>query len=193
MRRSIPFGLVWLAALALAPLACAPEKTELPVVLETVGSPYQEFANATLLSYQGGVRKWKLQSEYMRKPLGDTGLIVVVPVVLSLYDSAGHPSSKVLSDSGTTTPAMRSFTIWGDVYVRTKEGLVVRTERLALNNDTHTWHSDTLVELRSAKGDVLRGKGFDASEDFSRSSFQHSVSGWFPQFRERVEKDEGLF
>jgi LPS export ABC transporter protein LptC len=187
-------ALIALAAACLpVALGCTPDKAQLPVVADSVAVPYQEFVNATLFSYQGSVKKWKLNSAYMRKPLVDTGVVLVVPVVLSLFDSLDHASTRVLSDSGTTTPKMQSFTIWGDVYVRTREGLTVRTERLSLNNDTRMWHSDTFVQLQTVKGDYLRGKGFDATEDFSRSTFKQNVTGRFPQFRERMGKDDDIF
>jgi LPS export ABC transporter protein LptC len=166
---------------------------ELPVSSDSLRTPYQEFDHATLFSYDGSVKKWRLQSAYMRKPLGDTGTILAVPVVLSLFDSTGKTTTKILSDSGTTTAAMGSFTIWGDAYVRTRENLVVRTEKLRLDNKTRMWYSDTFVEIRTAKGDVLRGKGFEAREDFSHSVFKQSVSGEFPQFMERMEDDESFF
>jgi LPS export ABC transporter protein LptC len=166
---------------------CGGRKPELPVNADTVSVPYQEFERATLFSYQGSQKKWRLQSLQMRKPLSDTGTIIAVPVVLSLYDSVGTTTTRILSDSGTTTARMESFDIWGDVYVRTRDGLVVRSERLRLDNETHEWHSDTFVEIRTAKGDVMHGKGFDASESFSRSSFREKVTGRIPKFRERVE------
>ncbi|MBD3240354.1 MAG: LPS export ABC transporter periplasmic protein LptC [Chitinivibrionales bacterium] len=126
----------------------------------------------------------------MRKPLTDTGAILAVPVVLHLYDTTGDTKTKILADSGTTTAEMESFEIWGDVYVKTRDDLVIRSERLELDYETHQWHSDTFVEIRTAKGDVMRGKGFDAREDFSHSSFRSRVSGRFPQFRERLGEDE---
>ncbi len=166
---------------------------ELPVSEDSLRTPYQEFDHATLFSYEGSLRKWRLQSAYMRKPLSDTGTVLAVPVVLSLFDSAGTTTTKILSDSGTTTAAMESFTIWGDAYVRNKDGLVVRTEKLRLDANTRMWYSDTFVEIRTARGDVLRGKGFEAREDFSHSVFKHNVSGEFPQFRERIESDDTFF
>jgi LPS export ABC transporter protein LptC len=172
---------------------CRSREHELPVSADRIAAPYQEFAQGTLHSFQGSHCKWRLESLYMRKPLGDTGTVLAVPVVLALYDTTGRTTTKILSDSGLTTPAMESFLIWGDVYVRTRENLVVRTERIALDSKTHMWHSDTFVEIHTAKGDVLRGKGFDASESFSKSTFRKSVSGQFPQFRERMENDETFF
>ena len=172
---------------------CRKRKQDLPVGTDSVTVPFQEFERATLFSYQGSLKKWRLQSLYMRKPLSDTGTILAVPVVLSLYDSCGNTTTRILSDSGTTRAKMESFDIWGDAYVRTRDGLVVRSERLRLDNETHKWYSDTFVEIRTAKGDVMRGKGFDATESFSQSSFHSRVKGTFPKFRERVEADEDFF
>jgi LPS export ABC transporter protein LptC len=184
---------VVLALWALGFLACGTGRSDLPVAGDTVSVPYQEFGRSTLFSYEGSYKKWKLEAMYMRKSLADTGAILVVPVVLSLYDSVGGARTRVAADSGTTTPSMESFTIWGDVYVRTKDSLVVRTARLSLDNKTRMWHSDTVVQIRTAKGDILQGKGFTAREDFSQSSFKESVSGTFPEFRERFEGDDRFF
>ncbi len=180
------------ALVALLPLCagCGKGKQDLPIGDDSVSVPYQEFEKATLYSYEGTHRKWRLQSLYMRKPLTDTGLILAVPVVLHLYDTTGGSRTKILADSGTTTAEMESFEIWGDVYVKTRDDLVIRSERLELDYETRQWHSDTFVEIRSPKGDVMRGKGFDAREDFSHSSFRSNVTGRFPEFRERFGEDE---
>jgi len=191
MRRTLIIALSFLFGIGL--LGGCQEKNELPISDDAIAAPFQEFDRATLYSYVGSAKKWRLQSYYMRKPLADTGKILATPVVLSLFDTTGKTTTRILSDSGTTTPQMEGFTIWGDVYVRTKEGLVIRTERLTLDNRTHMWHSDTFVEIRTPKGDALRGKGFDAREDFSFSTFRESVSGRFPEFRERAEDDELFF
>jgi hypothetical protein len=37
---------------------------------------------------------------------------------------------------------------------------------------------------------VMRGRGLDATESFSSWTLRSSVSGQFPNFRERMEKDE---
>lgn len=182
-----------LAAIALlCALSCQRKDRDLPVGAGASHTAYQEFGKATLLSYAGQHRKWRLDADFMRKPLGDTGTILAVPVELSLFDTTGRSTTRILSDSGITTPKMESFTIWGSVYVRTKDDLVVRTERISLDYQTRMWHSDTFVEIRTAKGDVLRGKGFDAREDFSHSSFKRSVSGSFPEFRRRLESDDSF-
>jgi LPS export ABC transporter protein LptC len=169
---------------------CGGGKETLPIGGDSVTTPYQEFGKTTMFFYDGAFKRWRLESSYMRKNLDDSAGILVVPVVLTLYDSLGRTGTRVLSDSGTTTSSMSSFTVWGDVYVKTEDGLVIRTEKLWWNRDSRKVYSDAHVQVTTAKGDVLRGKGMEAQEDFSRWSFKSEVSGEFPDFRERVEQDD---
>lgn len=185
----------WLVAVALlASLLAGCSRTEkaLPVSAERIAAPFQEFAKSTLYSYSGPHKRWKLESEYMRKDLDQTGKVLVVPVVLTLYDSLGRPASRILSDSGTTTGSMVNFTVWGNVYIKTDEGQVIRTQKLWWVKNTHKIYSNTYVQIRTPSGDVLRGKGLDAEEDFSRWSLKQNVSGRFPEFRKRMGEDESV-
>ncbi|MBD3242582.1 MAG: hypothetical protein GF331_18475, partial [Chitinivibrionales bacterium] len=57
---------VCLALIALLPVCvgCGKSKQDLPVGEDSVVVPYQEFDKATLYSYEGKHRKWRLQSLY---------------------------------------------------------------------------------------------------------------------------------
>ena len=103
---------------------------------------------------------------------------------------AGNPGTHVLSDSGSTTAALQSFTIWGNVYIRNQDSLIVRTQKLWWIKGTRKVESDTFVQIETVKGDILRGKGLDAVEDFSHFSFKSQVSGQFPDFKRRAESNE---
>jgi hypothetical protein len=46
------------------------------------------------------------------------------------------------------------------------------------------------VQIETVKGDILRGKGLDAVEDFSRFTFKSQVSGKFPDFKRRMEEND---
>jgi len=183
-------GLVFFSGLM---ISCTKEKENIPVSTGRTGVPVQEFGSTTLYFYMKNYVQWKLYAEYMRKPIADTGSILVKPVRLVLFDSVGNLSTKVISDSGTTNSAMDQFLIWGNVYIRTHDSLVVRTERLWWHKNTRKVNSDTYVQIETPKGDILRGKGLDATEDFSRFTFKSNVSGKFPDFKTRVESNEKSF
>ena len=90
--------------------ACAKKQETLPLSSDSVMHPYQEFGKTTLYFYEGKYKRWKLEAEYMKKPLFDTGAMLVTPVLLLLYDSLGNLQTRVVSDSGSTTPSLKKPT-----------------------------------------------------------------------------------
>ena len=175
-----------------AMIGCTKKNESLPVSGDSIATPYQEFKQATMTYYTLGRTQWVLQARTMRKLLTDTGSIVGTPVILTLFDSTGRVSVKVRADSGTTSSGMERFVVWGNVHVQTfsKDPLVVRSQKLWWVKTQRKVYSNTFVQITTQKGDVLRGKGLDAEEDFSRWSFKQSVSGEFPNFKARVEKGD---
>ncbi|NLP02028.1 MAG: LPS export ABC transporter periplasmic protein LptC [Fibrobacter sp.] len=178
------------SVLFLIVISCSGKKESLPVSNEGIEVPFQEFGQAALYFYNKDYVQWKLESEIMRKPITDTGHILVTPVRLTMFDSVGNATTRVLSDSGSTDGSMESFIVWGNVFIRARDSLVIRTERLWWNKGRRKVESDTFVQIETKKGDVLRGKGLDAVEDFSIFSFKSDVSGKFPDFKERMESNE---
>ena len=169
---------------------CSKKKETLPLSSGSIMAPYQEFGGSTLFFYEGKLKRWKLESNYMKKPLADTGTMLVTPVRLTLYDSLGNARTRVLSDSGFTTPSLQSFTVWGNVYIRNQDSLIVRTQKLWWIKGKRKVESDAYVQIETPKGDIMRGKGLDAAEDFSRFVFKSKVSGQFPDFKRRVEAND---
>jgi LPS export ABC transporter protein LptC len=174
----------------LGALDCAKKKETAPVANIVVDSPYQELDTTTMISYNGSRKVWILESTHIVKSLTDTGHITGNPVTITVFDSLGKQTSKVLSDSGIADESLKEFTVWGNVFMQAENGTRVNTQRLFWNQKTHRVTSDTYVQMKTKKGDVLRGKGLDAAEDFSSWEFKQDVSGRFPNFKERVEKGE---
>ncbi len=174
-------------------LECSSKKESLPICSDTISVPYQVLNHSSLYFYNKQYIQWKLDAEYMRKPITDTGSILVVPVKLTLYDSLGRMKMHVLSDSGTTSPSMEDFTVWGDVLITTKDSMIVRTQKLWWVKRSRNVESNTFVQIETKKGDILRGKGLNAVEDFSHFSFKSDVSGKFPDFKRRVETNDQSF
>ena len=75
---------VFILCAVLALSGCARKKETLPLSSDTVMSPYQDFDSTTLFFYEGGIKRWKLEADHMRKPLLDTGCMIVTPVILTL-------------------------------------------------------------------------------------------------------------
>ena len=186
--RTIP--VLFLIIVLLIAAQCSRKKDTLPLSSGSIMTPYQEFGTTTIFFYEGKYKRWKLESNYMKKPLTDTGTMLVTPVKLTLYDSLGKARTKVLADSGITTSTLQSFTVWGNVYIRNQDSLIVKTPKLWWIKGTHKVESDTYVQIETPKGDIMRGKGLDAVEDFSHFTFKSQVSGQFPDFKRRVEAND---
>ncbi|MBD3391784.1 MAG: LPS export ABC transporter periplasmic protein LptC [Chitinivibrionales bacterium] len=185
-------ALPFLAALAVTGSGCGEKGRKLPHSADSVTIPYQEFGKTTLFCYDGPFKLWRLDTDYMRKNIGDTAKMLAVPVEITTYDSLGDPQTRILADSGHTSSELESFDIWGNVYVKSADDLVIRSESLWWNKNTRKVGSDDFVQITTPEGDVLRGKGLDANESFTRWSLRESVSGRFPNFRERVEQEDQL-
>jgi LPS export ABC transporter protein LptC len=182
---------VMLALCAAAALTGCSKQKSIPQSFETVTVPYQEFGKSTLFLYDGKLKVWRLDSDYMRKNLeSDTAHVLAVPVRLTLFDSTGKPGTRILSDSGTTSSGLANFFIWGNVYIKTDTKMVIKTQSLWWNKTTRKVGSDAFVEIHTPEGDILRGKGLDANESFSVWSLRKSVSGEFPNFKKRIETDD---
>jgi LPS export ABC transporter protein LptC len=174
-------------------IGCAPKKDPIPVAGKIISAPHQEFGEAQLFFYENGVKRWRLDADYMSRPLSDTGEISVIPVRITVYDSLGRQSARILSDSGSSEFNMESFDLWGNVFIKNEDGMTVKGERLKWFKDKRKITSDTYVQIETKKGDVLRGKGLDAVDDFSRFSFKADVRGRFPDFRRRMEQEDEDF
>lgn len=186
----LTYGLMVLVAIS---AGCAPKKDALPVGEKVISAPHQELTDASLYFYQGSIKRWWLDTDYMSRPLADTGYITVAPVRITVYDSVGKPSTRILSDSGSSDSKMAVFELWGGVNIKNEDGMVVTGERLRWYKDARRIASDTFVQVETRKGDVLRGKGLEARDDFSRFSFNAEVQGVFPDFKRRVEEGDENF
>jgi len=179
---------------ALCLLNCGPQRDTIPVGSEEViTEPRQIFGDASIFFYENDVRRWRLDADYMSRPLADTGRLLVVPVGIMVYDTLGKPTTRIIADSGSTDSRMEQFDLWGSVFIKTEEGMMIKSEQLRWFKEKQKVTSDTYVQIETPKGDLLRGKGLDATDNFSRFSFKASVSGKFPDFRRRIEEEDDFF
>lgn len=170
---------------------CTKRET-IPQASDTSVTPCQEVGASTLYAYDGPHLIWILDSDYSFKTLEDTSSMLVVPVRMSIFDTLGTKTTRVLADSGLTKKELVEFFLWGNVYIKNYDGQIIKSETLWWNKITRKVGSDDFVEISTPEGDVLRGKGLDATETFSSWSLRERVSGEFPNFQERMESDEDL-
>jgi LPS export ABC transporter protein LptC len=124
--------------------------------------------------------------------MGKQGHTRAAPVRLLLFNEHGDTVSRILSDSGWTNAQHTEFRVWGNVHVWSAESLTIRAQSLAWDKETHRITSDSYVEIETARGDIMRGKGLTANESFTTWEFQNNVSGFFPDFEDRMNQEQLL-
>ncbi|MCL2688545.1 MAG: LPS export ABC transporter periplasmic protein LptC [Chitinispirillia bacterium] len=183
-------SLLFFAVICFFP-SCGSPKETIPVAgEEIITEPRQEFGGAAFFFYENEIRRWRLDADFMSRPLTDSGRVLVVPVQIMVYDSLGKPATRIVADSGSTDSVMEQFDLWGSVLIRTEEGMTVKSEQLRWFKDARRVTSDTYVQIETPKGDMLRGRGLEANDNFTRFSFKANVRGKFPDFRKRIEEED---
>ena len=163
-------------------VGCTNKKDSFPQGKDTTLTPTQEVVVSTWQCYEGSHLVWKLEPDRTYKTMGDSSTILAVPVRFTIFDSLGDTATHVLSDSGRTTEEFKHIYIWGDVIIRSQDGLIVKSQSLWWDKTSRKVGSDDFVEIQNPDGNVLRGKGLDASDSFSWWTLRENVSGEFPNF-----------
>lgn len=171
-------------------MGCTKKNEAIPLALDTTIIPCQEVGASTIYGFEGSFMEWRLISDYSFKTLDDTSSMLVVPVRMTFFDSLGDSTTVVLSDSGNTKTGLSRFFLWGNVFVKNYDGLKIRSESLWWDKATKKIGSDDHVQITTPEGDVLRGKGLDATESFSWWVLKENVKGTFPNFKDRMGSDE---
>lgn len=170
-------------------LNCTKEEQNLPHAGAKGNKGEQIIKGSVLTAYDSTTTLWHLTTQKMVRSSGEDD-IFLSPVDMIMLDSAGNTTTHVTSDSGKTSQAMDYFLVWGRVYITTSEGNTIRSRSLAWDKTKRELHSDDFVEITSSDGQKMRGKGFDAAEDFSWWNFYEEVSGNFPGFEESLGLEE---
>lgn len=174
--------------LSLILFSCSKEKKEILKANSRGEKGDQTMMGTKLNAYDSTVLLWTLTTDKMYRK-NDNPNITVTPVKLLLFDRDSNITTTVIADSGKTTKEMDNFYVWGSVYVNTSDGSTIRSHSLAWDKKRRELHSDDFVEIKSADGQKMRGKGFDSAEDFSWWNFYEDVSGNFPGFEESLGID----
>ncbi len=139
----------------------------------------QRVSKSTLTAYDSTKVMWRLKADKMYK-FAQSNEITLTPVDLEMYDDTGVVSVYVTADSGNTPESMEKFYLWGHVYIVTQDSVTIRSQSLRWDKVGRRYNSEEFVEIRTKTGERMRGKGFDAAEDFSEWRFYENVDGDFP-------------
>lgn len=181
-----------LCILALFSFSCTKNEKQLQRQGDTSGDvTRQTLQESVIFAYDSTTKLWELRSQSIHQ-LTDDKKIVAIPVVLDIFNDSGVITTTVTADSGSTPQAMNSFFVWGNVRIRNRDSSKVITNSLGWNKSRRKLFSDDYVEILSADGEQMRGKGFEAGEDLSWWEFHQEVRGNFPSFDKRLQGNDSV-
>ena len=143
---------------------------------------------STITAYRDGNKLWVLRSQNIIQLL-ENNKIKANPVHLTIFGDSAQINAVLTADSGLANGTTDSLFVWGNVKINGKNGEKLSSPTLEWNKKKGTLNSDDFVELTSADGEIMRGKGFTADESFEWWEFAKEVSGNFPSFENDLKKD----
>lgn len=191
LRRFLILLLVVAIAFGIRLRGCQPQKENTLLKAEnSMTGTGQTLKGATMSAYDDTIKIWELKTDWLLQDV-ENGKINVAPVRLKMFHKQGTVAVTVIADSGYTTTQMEQFYIWGHVLITSFEGNRLRSKSLSWDKPSRKLHSNDYVEISTASGEVLRGKGFDAAEDLTWWEFHNNVSGRLSNFESELGFDKG--
>ena len=139
-------------------------------------------------AYRGGNRLWELKSHKLTQSAIDSR-ITASPVKLTLFDDTAGVSGILTADNGIANAKMDSLFVWGNVKIDATSGERLLSATLEWHKNEKLLLSEDLVEISTADGEIIRGRGFRAAENFEWWDFATEVSGNFPSMQAEFEKE----
>ena len=182
--------IIFLAAFAL--ICSCSQKKNANVILSndsSADSVSQILNNSTITAYRDGNKLWELNSQEIMQ-MTDDNKIKANPVKLTIFSDSSKVSAILTADSGIANERTDSLFVWGNVEINAHGGEKLTGQTLEWRKNEQILVSDDFVELRSADGEIIRGRGFRAAQDFEWWDFSNEVSGNFPSIEAEFDKEE---
>lgn len=148
----------------------------------------QILENSSITAYREGNRLWELQAKKIVNTTEDNR-IHANPVRLTIFGDSSKVSAILTADSGISNAKTDSLFVWGNVRINATSGEKLSSPTLEWNKNKKLLLSNDMVEISTADGEVIRGRGFRAAEDFEWWDFDNEVSGRFPSMEAELEKE----
>jgi LPS export ABC transporter protein LptC len=178
------------ACFGLLLISCDREGRQLRKSQSRAAAGRQIISRTMMRAYDGELLLWKLEADRMLRE-NSQAPVLVVPVYMELFDEDRALATTVTADSGYTDESLGEFKLWGEVRIETADGKTIQSQSLYWNNSDRILTSPDYVEIETASGEIMRGKGFEAAEDFSWWSFHSNVAGQFSDFNAMIQEKDG--
>jgi LPS export ABC transporter protein LptC len=139
--------------------------------------PDQILTHSDILLSNHGIREALVHSEYLEKYLRiDSTLLVNIDA--TFYDSLGNLSSTLTADSGIVREKTRELKSWGDVVVKSHNGVTLEADSLYWNEKENRIVTESYVRL-TQNGSVQTGYGLESDSRLTNFKIKRRVKASF--------------
>ncbi len=182
---------LWISAFTLITNSCT--KIEESVPWKRPGDDYALLElddTLTVDMYDNSRLGWIMKTSYMRK-MAKSGIFLIRPVNMVVFDSLGKEAAWVDADSGAADEKITFLKAWGNVYARAQDGPQVQADSLFWNKSDKQVKTQGWVKVISEVGDTLTGVGFTSDDRLENWKILSDVRTVIRKVEQRVkEADE---
>jgi LPS export ABC transporter protein LptC len=146
--------------------------------MSQAGVPEQELEDFVFVETELGVPRWILHAKHM-SDFKATDVVLAEGVNVDFFELQADSLAKtstLVADSGKLVRPNGDLRVWGDVVVKTDEGVQLRTGWLQWSKDDELIATDDTVFVEQ-DGDIMRGKGLESDPELRDVRILHDVVG----------------
>lgn len=160
--------------IGLSQLFCSGEQN--PSSARKAGSfPDQVVENTTMVFTHNGVKSAEIKIKYLEK-YEKKDLAKGKVIYADIYDQEGKHISSIKADSGWIREKREEIKVFGNVVVKSDEGVVLETQSLSWNPQSSKVTTDDFVKITKGK-DVITGYGLEADHELNELKIKKEVKG----------------
>lgn len=148
---------------------CQNDIKEIRAITDPRVLPLQTSINAEYRLSEKGKRKNILKAAQLDQYQGDENYIVASGgYEITFYDSLEVQDAKLTATNGRYSENSKTMIATGNVVLSNREGAKLETEEIVFQLDSARIYTDKFVIITTENGSVLRGKGLESNDSFTR-------------------------
>jgi len=192
IHRSVSSVLFVFVAILSALVGCSermPESSSDAVTESSRTIPDQILYDSDIMLSDKGLKEVLIHSAYLEKHLSIDSTIMS-EIEATFFDTLGHVSSTLVSDSGIVREKTNNLHVWGNVVVVSNNGVKLEADSLFWDHDRNLVTTESFVTITHGKN-VQTGYGLESDSRLTKFHIKRQVKGRFENIEGIENKQNG--